>query len=178
MDEVANALVAPLEALFQGVGYNLYRDSNRARADDLLVRNRVADNLNGAVEALARLGVDYHKRMPTPSREHPFPPADAMAALKAARACKDRVEALASRVLTSSAPGRDATWAAFRTESNLLHQLLQMDLQLVQTSQQILEQARSFSAATWNQDSANQCEGVLSKLEGALRQRDAFLSAM
>ena len=50
-----NWLAQQLDLLLTGYGYNLYNDANRARADDLLVRQRAGGLLGEAANQLGRL---------------------------------------------------------------------------------------------------------------------------
>ena len=68
----SNPLVQQLDLLLNGRGFNYYKAENRARADDLLVRERAAGALSAAIGTLSSLhGAYYRQYIPAPSRENP-----------------------------------------------------------------------------------------------------------
>ena len=70
-----NLVVQQLDLLLSGYGFNYYKAENRARADDLLIRQQAAGSLSQAVSALSSLHSSYRLRyLPPPSRDNPFPP--------------------------------------------------------------------------------------------------------
>src|SRR4030088_3402881 len=76
-------VVQQLQLLLTGYGYNFYNNSNQARADDLLVRERASYFLSQAVSMLAQLRSDYSMRfIPPLTRANPDPPQKAMARLR------------------------------------------------------------------------------------------------
>src|SRR5215469_13591010 len=67
--------------LFYGWGYNFYRVENQLRADDQLVRSKAAGLLGEAMASVSEAELGYRREfLPPPSRQKPFPDADAVAA--------------------------------------------------------------------------------------------------
>ena len=75
-----NPVVRQLQLLTTGWGYNFYNETpHKARADDLLVREKAAHYLGEATSTLAGLEVAYrHQFIPAATRDQPFPPAEVM----------------------------------------------------------------------------------------------------
>jgi hypothetical protein len=89
-------------------GYGFYRDVARTRADDLLVRSQAADALCRAAETVAASIQAAHADLPPLSREHPFPDAAALAAIRTLRALHDRIATVQTRLRGAAAlPDRD-----------------------------------------------------------------------
>jgi hypothetical protein len=89
-------------------GYGFYRDLSRARADDLLVSSQAADALCRAAEAVSASIQSAHAALRPLSREHPFPDAAALAAIRKLRALHDRIEVVQTRLRGAAAlPDRD-----------------------------------------------------------------------
>lgn len=114
-------------------GYGFYQNAASARADDLLVRSQAADALHRAAETVAAAIHAAHAALPPPSREHPFPDAAAMAAIRALRALQDRIEALQTRLRGAAAlPDRDFSHVV-PTES-VRQELVALDAALLATA--------------------------------------------
>jgi hypothetical protein len=58
--------------LLNGWGYNWYREDNRRRADDLLIRSRASEHLANAAAHLRDLEGRYRRKyLPPPTRQNP-----------------------------------------------------------------------------------------------------------
>ena len=69
--------------LLNGYGYNWYRLDNQMRADDLLVRSRASEHLESAAAQLRDLEGRYRRKyLPPPTREHPDPDPQHLAAAR------------------------------------------------------------------------------------------------
>ena len=148
-----NPIVRGLQLLTTGWGYNFYNRGNAARADDLLVREKAAHQLGEAAAALSALEVAYRRQfVPNPTRENPYPPADAMERLRAIGGLKARISDVAVRIRGAATPTQDRIWFRLRNEQTLLYQLLTFDQSLIAAAQQVSELARTLTAASWNQD--------------------------
>jgi hypothetical protein len=94
--------------LLNQCGYGFYRDLSSARADDLLVRSQAADALCRAAEAVSASIQSAHAALPPLSREHPFPDAAALNAIRKLRALHDRIDVVQTRLRGAAAlPDRD-----------------------------------------------------------------------
>jgi hypothetical protein len=173
-------LVRQLQLLLTGYGYNFYDKKNQARADDLLVRQKAAGSLEDAGQALGRLEADYRRRyIPPATRENPYPPAEAMQKWQEIGQLKERITQLAARIRGMPVPTQDRTWARFRAELPLLHQLLNFDYGLVNLTEGVFQQVSALSAAGWNERPGGpDFERPLQGLDNLVRDRQRFLLQM
>src|SRR5256884_8365534 len=133
-------IVQQLQLLLTGYGYNFYNQANQARADDLLVRERASYYLAQAVATLARLRGDYHTRfIPPLTRANPDPPQEAMAQIREMEAVQQEISNVEGHIRGMSVPSQDRIWWRFRQEKTLLRQLLNFDLALVRSSEQLYQ---------------------------------------
>lgn len=173
-----NWLAQQLDLLLSGHGYNLYNDANRARADDLLVRQHAAGLLGEAANQLGRLATDYTaNHLPPSTRDHPFPTAEEMAPLKQLQALRSEVSTFASRIRGLSVPTQDRVWARFRTEATTLEFLLSSDYQLITGADKIQKAAHSASAAAWSEEVAVEIRSGIQELDQVARERERFLKS-
>ena len=173
-----NWLAQQLDLLLTGYGYNLYNDNNRARADDLLVRQRVGGLLGEAANQLGRLATDYTAHhLPPSTREHPYPTAEEMAPLKQLQNLRNEVSTVASRIRGLSVPTQDRVWERFRNESTTLHYLLSSDYQLVSSADTVLKTVQALSAATWTDQANMELETQLQELQQHAQEREQFLKS-
>lgn len=165
-----------LNLLLTASGYNLYNQENRARADDLLVREQACVALGQAGSHLSKLATDYNQRFIPPStREQPFPPADKMAQLRDLKALFDEVSLLNSRIRGMSVPTQDKVWAKFRQEAVTLHRLLTFDYQLISQARALNEWIEPLAVEEWTPAHASELRAYLHDLEMLAREREKFL---
>lgn len=118
--------------LFYGWGYNIYRKENQARADDLLVRNKVCEILGQVRGHLAQVERDYRRdHLPAPTREHPLPDAAALANASALARSQQDIEALEVSIRTAPVPEMDRVTQRHRNELDTLNALRDIDTALV-----------------------------------------------
>jgi hypothetical protein len=175
----ANPVVQRLELLLTGVGYNYYRAENQARADDQLVRQKASHALADSVAALARLHTDYQRAyIPSPSRDHPFPPREEMERARQIKALRERIEGLDGLVRGMPVPTADKTWARFRQELSSLTQLLDVDCRLIEACEVLHAQASVCTPLSWRSgEDAILLTAALERIEGVVRDRARLLSA-
>ena len=112
-----NPVVRGLQVALTGVGYNFYDNRNRARADDLLVRQHASSLLASAGDSLKRLEADFRAQyIPAATRENPYPPADAMAKIRAGTRLRERLSDLETQIRSMAVPTQDRIWWRFRQE--------------------------------------------------------------
>lgn len=173
---MADPIRAGLVNLLSAYGYNLYDNKNRARADDLLVREKIAEQLAEAAGALRSLRTAYHHRfIPPPSRENPSPPPERMAQSRAMTALQQRLEDLETRVRGMPVPTQDRVWQRFRDERSLLSQLLVHDYDLIAPSHELRDRVLALTPADWTDDVATELNDGVDRLERAARSRQEFL---
>lgn len=173
-----NWLTQQLDLLLSGHGYNLYNHANRARADDLLVRQHASGLLGEAANQLGRLATEYTaQRLPPSTRDHPFPSQAEMAPLKQLQSLRTEVSTLSSRIRGLSAPTQDRVWERFRTESTTLDYLLSSDYQLISAADTVLKVVQSVGAADWTAETQAEVQASLQALEQLAREREQFLKS-
>jgi hypothetical protein len=171
-----NPIVQQLQLLLTGYGYNFYSKTNQARADDLLVRERASYYLSQAVAMLARLRSDYHMRfIPPLTRANPDPPPEAMAQIREIEAAQQALSQLESHIRGMSVPTQDRIWWRFRQEQALLMQLLNFDLTLVRSSEQISQYVSQLTPEQWNSQGSTSLAQMTQQLAHLAQGRERFL---
>jgi len=174
--EETNRIKQQLQLLLSAYGYNLYNSVNRARADDLLVRERAGDRLSQAVDLLTRLAIDYHNRcIPPSTREQPFPPADRLAALKEIQTLRDDISRLGVQIRGMSVPTTDKTWMKFRDEHEMLSKLLLEDYNLITQAEAVLQSVQLLTAEAWTGAQAADLRPLIHAVEQTGSDRDRLL---
>ena len=159
-------------------GFSFYSARDRLRADDLLVRQRAASALGAAAAALRDLAAEYRRgRVPDPSREHPLPPADAMAGLRAIEAVHGDAELAETAVRSQPFPAEDRTWARLRSEHGALELALSFDRTLIAAADRVQGEAAGLGVDAWDAAPANpaaplgQVRRALAELRSVLADR-------
>jgi hypothetical protein len=175
-DPSNNPLVQQLQLLLTGYGYNFYNKANLARADDLLVRERASYFLSQSVAALAQLRGNYYTRFVPPlTRANPDPPQEAMAQIREIEAVQQTLSSLEAHIRGMSVPTQDRIWGRFRQEQPLLIQLLNFDLTLVRSSEQIYQYAAELTPVYWNSQGSNPLRQMIQQLTHLAQERERFL---
>src|SRR6185437_6659531 len=103
--------------LFYGWGYNFYRLENQLRADDQLIRRKAGELLGQANAALGRAESDYRRdHLPPPTREKPYPEAEAAAAAQAIERLIRDIDGLRGRINAMPVPENDRMTQRYREE--------------------------------------------------------------
>lgn len=173
---MASPIRHQLSQLLGAYGYNLYDRKNRARSDDLLVREQAASALADAAGAIAALRTAYRRRfVPNPTREHPDPPPEHMAQLRALAGLQDRLASLETRIRSMPVPTQDAVWERFRRERTLLDELLTHDYNLIAPCQDLRERVKGVKVEEWGDSTAGELASALEGVEQSVRARSIFL---
>ena len=118
--------------LFYGWGYNFYRVENQLRADDQLVRSKAAGLLGTAMASVSDAETEYRREfLPAPSRQKPFPDAEAMAAAGRLERLAGAIGALEALIQQQPVPENGRMTQRYRQESPTLKRLIHYDEQLV-----------------------------------------------
>lgn len=118
--------------LFYGWGYNFYRAENQLRADNQLVRAKATWLLGRAVASVESAESDYRREfLPPPSREHPFPSADAVASAQKLERLAHSIAALEAAIQQQPVPENDRMSQRYRKEAPTLQALIAQDELLV-----------------------------------------------
>jgi len=169
-------LMQQLQLLLTGYGYNFYGTVNQARADDQLVRERASYHLSAAAEMLANLRSDYQRRfIPPLTRANPDPPQEVLAQAREIEASQQALSNLDSQIRGMAVPAQDRIWWRFRQEQPLLQQLLQFDLGLVRSSEQIYQYVSQLTADNWNDHGTVPLRQMIQQLTQLARERERFL---
>lgn len=174
-----NALYRGWVMLLNGWGYNWYRTENRMRADDLLVRSRASEHLENAAARLRDLEARYRRAfLPPPSREHPDPDPQHLAAARQFRALAAEILELDTRLRGAAVPPDDRIWRRHRSEPETLRQLGECDVLLVGGTGRLDELVAALPAETAIEAAARDpIVQELDRLRTALSWRGDILSA-
>ena len=118
--------------LFYGWGYNFYRLENQLRADDQLVRTKAASLLGMAAASASGAEAEYRREfLPPPSRQHPFPDGNAVAAAQKLERLAREIGLLEASIQQQPVPENDRMSERYRKEAPTLKALIHHDQQLV-----------------------------------------------
>jgi hypothetical protein len=166
--------------LLNGYGYNWYRWDNQMRADDLLVRSRASEHLESAAAQLRDLEGRYRRRyLPPPTREHPDPDPQHLAAAQRFRAAADRILEIDTRLRGAAVPPDDKIWLRQRGELETLQQLGKCDVVLVAGARELVEVVADLPAdAGVDPEIEQQIDQHLAQLTAALTRRNEILAVL
>lgn len=167
-----------LHLLLTAYGYNLYNTNNRARADDLLVRQRASASIGDAASYIGQVATDFAAHhIPASTRENPYPPMEQMAQLRQVEEFRDRLSTLGSQIRAMPAPTQDRTWARIRSESGTLNALLRLDCRLITVADTILRVARELTPESWSADHLGDLRTHLAEMDTVTHERERLLQA-
>jgi hypothetical protein len=166
--------------LLNGYGYNWYRWDNQMRADDLLVRSRASEHLESAARRLRDLEGRYRRKyLPPPTREHPDPDPQHLAAAQHFRAVADRILEIDTRLRGAAVPPDDKVWLRQRGELDTLQQLGKCDVFLVADARELTDVVAGLPADVGVDPAIEQrIDQHLGELARALTRRDEILAVL
>jgi hypothetical protein len=166
--------------LLNGYGYNWYRWDNQMRADDLLVRSRASEHLESAAARLRDLEGRYRRKyLPPPTREHPDPDPQHLAAARHFRAVADRILEIDTRLRGAAVPPDDKVWQRQRGEVETLQRLGNCDVVLVAGAKELVETVAGLPAdVRIDQVIEQQIDKHLGRLTETLTWRDEILAVL
>src|SRR5437667_12476861 len=169
-------VVQQLQLLLTGYGYNFYSSVNQARADDLLVRERASYHLAQAVDMLATLRGEYQRRfIPPLTRANPDPPQEALVQVREIEAAQQALSNVETTIHGRAVPAQHRMWWRFRQEEPLLRQLLQFDLALVRSSEQVYQYVTQLTPDNWNNQVIASLRQLTQQVTQIVRDRERFL---
>lgn len=169
-------VVQQLQLLLTGYGYNFYNAVNKARSDDLLVRERASYYLAQAVSMLTNLRGAYQRRfIPPLTRANPDPPQEAMAQVREIEEVQQELANIETYIRGMSVPAQDRIWWRFRQEQVLLTQLLDFDLSLVLISEQIYQHVSQLTPDAWNNQGSGPLRQLIQRVDQISHERERFL---
>ena len=164
--------------LLNGYGYNWYKLDNQLRADDLLIRARASEHLEAAVSRLRAIEAAYRRKyLPPPTRQHPDPDPEHLAAVRQVHDIAERVAEIDTRLRGAVVPPEDKIWQRHRDELDTLWRLSECDVVLVGAAKEL-----AGIVAELPLDAAvdAEAEGRIDRQRGylalALKQRDDLLA--
>jgi hypothetical protein len=166
--------------LLNGYGYNWYRLDNQMRADDLLVRSRASEHLESAAARLRDLEGRYRRKYLTPpTREHPDPDPQHLAAARHFRAIADRILEIDTRLRGAAVPPDDKIWVRQRGELETLQRLGKCDVVLVAGAKELAGLVAQLPAdGSIDQAIEQRIDQHLDELTGALSRRGEILAVL
>jgi hypothetical protein len=175
---VHDPVLQSLQVMMSGFGYNFYDAGNVARANDQIVRDKAAGMLAETDRTLRALERDYRARyIPPPSREQPFPDAQALAPLDELERLRKRIEALATTIRCFEAPGGDMVWFRIRQERATLERLLAFDVGLVGSVRALSQAVQALSVESIHERRLGELSDTsLGALASMLDARGALLA--
>ncbi len=173
---MTDAIRRQLDLLMNAYGYNLYEKKNRARADDLIVRETAAGALASAANSLRTLRTEYRRRfIPPLTRDNPDPPRARLDDLSEMARLQEAVSDLETRVRSMPVPVQDRAWEKFRDERELLNQLLLQDYNLITPCQNLRELLRTVKVEDWNAETVESIDAAMGQIDEAIRSRAKLL---
>lgn len=161
--------------LFYGWGYNFYRDENKLRADDLLIRTKAATLLGQVRASLESAEAKFRREFPAPSRAAPYPAKELLASAQILERLSHDAGALAARLHALPAPENDRMTQRYRQERETLQRLAACDELLIGQAELLRASLDNLSAAAILV-MAGQIEEGFAAIQETLRQRQAILS--
>ena len=162
--------------LFYGWGYNFYRKENQLRADDQLVRGKAAWLLGLAHAAIDEAEQAFRReKLPTPTRDHPFPDPGLIAQAQALEQLGKAVGGLIGRLHALPVPENDRMTQRYRREAETLEALGACDQQLIGQCDLLrsLVEARTAEGLL---DNASLIKDGLRAIENTITNRQAILT--
>ena len=165
------------QMLLNGYGYNWYRADNQARADDLLVRQKAGHFLNLAASKLLEAETAYQRKyLPPGTREHPFPPADKVAAHRRLRELRQAVLSTEGVVRSLPVPSSDKIWQRHRQELATLKKLTDVDVGLVGEAKLLADEIEKVAIDQWNENEMTEKLGdILGQFKNLIEERRTLL---
>ena len=166
--------------LLNGYGYNWYRLDNQMRADDLLVRSRASEHLEGAAAQLHDLEGRYRRKyLPPPTRAHPDPDPHHLATAQQFRAVADRILEIDTRLRGAAVPPDDKIWLRQRGELETLQRLGRCDVVLVADAKGLVGVIADLPAEVGIDPAIEQqIDQHLGRLAETLTRRDEILAVL
>lgn len=147
--------------LFNGYGYNFYRNANQLRADDQKVRTLVCELLGRAQKAVtAAEGAFRRERIPAPTRAVPFPPPEILADARRLEALSRAIGGVEGQVRHAPVPENDRMTQRYRQEAATLVALAEHDKLLVGQAATLCERVERRTPADMLADLPDLEEGV------------------
>jgi hypothetical protein len=160
------------------LGVDLYTNDGRLRADDLAVRSRAADLLAAAGAALAAAAAAYQREfIPAPSRENPFPSAEALAPARDADKTAKLLADCANRIRGQVFPPKDQVWKRLKAAGGPA-QLLAFDRTLIGQAEYAADTVGAVVAQNLTDFGHELVAGAVRDIDMTLRDRSTWLASV
>ena len=113
--------------------------------------------------------------IPPLTRANPDPPQEAMAQVREIETAQQALSDVESHIRGMSVPAQDRIWWRFRQEQALLGQLLNFDLALVRSSEQVYQYVAQLTPDDWNSQGSAPLRRLVQQLTQIARDRERFL---
>lgn len=165
------------QMLLNGYGYNWYRTDNQARADDLLIRQKVGYFLGQAASKLLEAETGYQRKyLPPGTREQPFPPPDKVAAHRRLRELRQAILSTEGTVRSLPAPPTDKVWQRHRQELATLKRLTNADVGLVGAAKLLADEIEKTAIDQWNENGTTEkFNDILGQFKNLVDERRTLL---
>ena len=171
----AGALRQIANNLFYGWGYNFYKQENQLRADDQLVRAKAGWILSNAAASVDAAESEFRREfLPAPTREKPFPDANAVASAQQLERLAKDIRVVANRLAELPVPENDRMTQRFREEAPTLQGLIALDEQLVGQCE-LLRSTLEKRDGAWIGERMKEIRGGLEAIDATLMKRQALL---
>jgi hypothetical protein len=187
-----------LQLLLIAYGYNCYKDVLKARADDLLVRERSSHFLAQAADMFSFLKNAFLRRFIYPlkkmhdeqlkiaspdSKSHiPQPGTQQIQNAQDLQPLIDDLDELHQLLVSLDIevrglkiPTQTRIWWRIQQNHSLLQQLLHLDLDLVRGSEHISQYISQLTPEQWRQEGSQVLRKLIQQLEGCWQQREQLL---
>jgi hypothetical protein len=172
-----NIITQAVMLAYTGWGYNFYSTTNKLRADDLLIRAKIAGLLSRAAADLLELGRKLAATVPAPTRQEPLPGAETMAVVTELRHLASDIDGVSVKITALSTPGRDKIWDRHRVQDATLIRLQGFDLYLGQLTFDLQALVGGKTAAdVMARDVRDDIGAKLAAIKTALREREDALT--
>jgi hypothetical protein len=172
-----NIITKAVLLAYTGWGYNFYSTTNRLRADDLLIRAKIAGLLSRAAADLSELGRKLAATVPAPTRAVPLPGEETMAVVTELRRLASDIDGVSVKITALTTPGRDKIWDRHRVQDATLIRLQGFDLYLGQLTfdlQALLDGKTPGDVVT--PQTRDEIGAKLAAIKNALRDREDALT--
>lgn len=161
--------------LYESRDINPYASAASMRALDALIRNSIADGLARAAQKWRLVYQAQSRLIGVPTRDKPFPDAEALAQLKEYKRMADELSEWVSRLHALPAPSNDRAYHRIRDNDQLLELLIAQDYAITVISESLDHLGDSLTSAS-AQALSLQFTEKLGELEAAIVSRSRILS--
>lgn len=148
-------------------------NETKIKEDDRVVRTKTSDYLNMIRRDLKNFESGYRQEfLPPPSREKPFPDKKALAFVAEIKKIDLKIEHWETLVRGADSALDDKEWNRYKNKKVVLHELLQMDEQMMRQTTHFYEQLENVSK---KDTIVSLIDTFLSEFEQSFKKRQEYL---